>query len=137
MTEMLTTQAVQDAIGTAVAKAEELAVHVSVAVVDQGGALRGFLRMDEAPLASIEFARRKAYTAAAVRMSTADLFDLLSQPENTAMLIGFVAQPDVTVFGGGHPIQVDGRVIGAIGVGGAEDAAIDVEIAVAAAAVAV
>src|SRR6266436_10045125 len=60
----------------AVAKARELGVCENVAILDDGGNLKAFSRMDGAPLLSIEIAQNKAYTAL-FGVSTQDFFDFI------------------------------------------------------------
>jgi Uncharacterized protein, possibly involved in utilization of glycolate and propanediol len=103
----------------AVAKAKELGVAVNIAITDEAGHLKAFRRMDGAPLLSIGIAQRKAYSAAAFRMPTGDWYDLIK--DNPRLLHGIPHTPDLTIFGGGFPIEVDGEVIGAIGVSGASE----------------
>lgn len=90
----------------------------SVAVVDSGRNLVAFARMDGAPLASIDICIGKAYTARSLNMPTADL-DGLVQPGQPLFGIALAhhTTPLVT-FGGGIPIELDGEVVGAIGVAG-------------------
>ena len=45
----------------------EIQVPMAISVVDEGGNLIAFHRMDDSLLASIEFSQSKAYTAAALR----------------------------------------------------------------------
>ena len=53
----------QKMVDNAVAKAREIGVSENVAILDDGGNLKAFSRMDGAPLLSIEIAQNKAYTA--------------------------------------------------------------------------
>jgi len=108
-------------------KAEEIGVMQNIAVVDEGGNLTAFARMDGAWRGSIDIAINKAYTARAFDMSSADL-GKISQPGE--MCFGIHASNDlrVIIFGGGIPLQRGGKIVGAIGVsGGAVDQ--DVEVA--------
>ena len=58
----------------AVAKARELGVTENVAILDDGGNLKAFSRMDGAPIPTIEMAQNKAYTAL-FGLSTQDFFE--------------------------------------------------------------
>lgn len=113
----LTSTQVQKALAAGVAKAEAIHSPSSVAVVDAGRNLLGFLRMDNAPLASIEISQRKAYTARSLNMRTGDIMPLV-QPGAPlyGMDVGHV--PPLIVFGGGIPVERAGTVIGAVGVAG-------------------
>jgi len=95
---------------------------MAFAIVEPSGELVAFARMDDAPYASTQIAQQKARTAARLRVATADLEERV-QGGRVALL----SSDEVIAIGGGVPIVVDGRVIGAIGVSGAtaaQDAAI-------------
>ena len=81
--------------------------------------------MDNAILVSVEVAYKKAYTAAALKLNTADLTPLV-QPG--AMFYGLQSDPKYIVFGGGMLLKVDGKIVGAVGVSGGS-AQEDMEIA--------
>ncbi len=85
---------------------------VTIAVVDEGGALLGLERMDGAFPQSAEIAFRKAWTAAAVRLPTKTLEDMVKE---RPALVGFPGQVRVQ---GGLPIKVDADCVGAVGVSG-------------------
>jgi glc operon protein GlcG len=129
----VTSAAAQRAVTAAIAEAEELAVDVCIAVTDGGGHLLAMARMDRAPLLCIHIAQDKAYSVASFGgLPTSDWWRLLeSEP---ALLHGIVRTERVVVFGGGVPLVVDGRTVGAIGVSGGS-AEQDVRIAEAGAAV--
>ena len=57
-------------VTVALAKAAEIGVPMSVAVVDESGILKAFSRMDGAGVATVDIVQNKAYTAAAFRSST-------------------------------------------------------------------
>ncbi|GAB7389147.1 heme-binding protein [Bacillaceae bacterium] len=104
-------------IQAAVAKAQELQVSVNVAVVDDGGNLMAFLRMDGAPLMSGEIARNKAYTAVGFGIPTSAWYERIK--DKPAVLHGIVHTEHMVIFGGGLPIRMDGHLVGGIGVSGA------------------
>ena len=85
---------------------------VTIAVVDEGGALLGLERMDGAFPQSAEIAFRKAWTAAAVRLPTKALEDMVKE---RPALVGFPGQVRVQ---GGLPIKIDADCVGAVGVSG-------------------
>jgi uncharacterized protein GlcG (DUF336 family) len=89
-----------------------------VAVLDIGGNLKAFARMDDAQLISEEVAMRKAYTAAALPRSTRETAELAySNPERRPGGIAFL--PRVAVIQGGLPIMTASGVhIGGVGVSG-------------------
>jgi uncharacterized protein GlcG (DUF336 family) len=91
---------------------------VSAAVVDAGGHLVAFRRMDGAEFAGATIAIDKAYTAAGNRIATLDLRDLVAPGGDLA---GYYAAAGgrFIAFGGGVPLWHDGLVVGAVGVSGA------------------
>lgn len=90
---------------------------VSVAVVDNGGALKVLLRDNGASTMSISSGTRKAYTAANFGRSTQELATAVA--ENPALEGLRQIDPQVLILGGGLPIVVNDVVLGGIGVGGA------------------
>jgi uncharacterized protein GlcG (DUF336 family) len=117
MAKQTITQAAADALlDAAEAKARELGVNVAIAVVDEGGLLKAFRRMDNQNSAgTVEAVQAKAYTAAAFRTPTQTFAEQNSDP---ARLTSFAGLSRVTLLGGGYPIQASGTVVGGIGVGG-------------------
>ena len=115
----ITLAAAQQALAAGIAEAERIGVAVSVAVVDAGGILRAFARMDGAEIAGEVLAVDKAYTAAAQRTSTAEL-GALAQPGGELFGLQANGRGRYVMFGGGLPVSDgDGAVIGAVGVSGA------------------
>ncbi|MGH9734019.1 MAG: GlcG/HbpS family heme-binding protein [Candidatus Acidiferrales bacterium] len=98
-------------------KAEELHIKEDIALVDAGGNLKAFVRMDGAWLGSIDIAIRKARTARLFDMETAKI-GKMSQPGEPLYGIEF-SNGGLISFGGGIPLEDQaGTVIGAIGVSG-------------------
>ncbi|WP_134700657.1 heme-binding protein [Ammoniphilus sp. YIM 78166] len=100
----------------AVKRAEQLGIKINVAIVDEGGHLVHFRRMDQAPILSIEIAQNKAYTAIAFGLPTHEWYPLISK--EPALRDGIVHTPRLVIFGGGFPIKIVDEVIGGIGVSG-------------------
>ena len=119
----LCTAALEAATGRALA--------VSAAVVDDGGHLVSFARMDGAEIAGVVLAPDKAYTAVANSAATHELA-AVAQPGGPLFGLHAAAGGRFIVFGGGIPLRRDGRIVGAIGVSGAPDPADDVACAEAA-----
>lgn len=90
---------------------------VSVAVVDAGGHLVVFERMDGAEIAGPTLARDKAFTAVAHRVATDELTDLV-RPGAELAGMNSADGGRYIAFGGGLPLWDDDRVIGGIGVSG-------------------
>ncbi|MFG2636112.1 heme-binding protein [Streptomyces sp. NPDC048362] len=97
--------------------AEGAGVTVSVTVLDAGGHLLAFRRDDRAVLISGETSTRKAYTALQLNAPTADLVDAV-QPGGLFHTLPTALDRPLLFIAGGVPLHRDGRLIGAIGVGG-------------------
>src|SRR6266576_5524780 len=119
----------QKMVDAAVAKARELGVCENVAILDDGGNLKAFSRMDGAPFLCIEMAQNKAYTAL-LGVSTQDFFNFIQS--DPSLLAGIPTLSRMAAWGGGFPIKVDGEVVGAIGVSGAPTVQNDIDCAKAA-----
>jgi len=102
-------------------KARELKVAMSCAVIDSGDQLVAFERMDGADLAGITLARDKAFTALTNRMPTRDLAEMV-QPGTEFYGYDSVAGGRMIVFAGGMPLEIDGVLVGALGVSGGDSA---------------
>ena len=70
----ISSELAQKMVDAAAAKAREIGVSENVAILDDGGNLKAFGRMDGAPILAIEIAQNKAYTAL-FGLSTHDLFN--------------------------------------------------------------
>lgn len=99
------------------AKATEMDVKMDIAVVDAGGNLKAFARMDGAWLGSIDISIKKARTARYFDMPTGEI-GKLSQPGGPLYNIEH-SNGGLITFPGGLPIKnAQGDVVGAIGVSG-------------------
>ncbi|HEX6526896.1 MAG TPA: heme-binding protein [Streptosporangiaceae bacterium] len=113
----LTLQQAQSALDAALKKAAETGTLMDIAVVDAGGNLKAFARMDGAWLGSIDIALKKARTARLFDMNTGEI-GKLSQPGGPLYNIE-VSNGGLITFPGGVPLaDGDGVIIGAIGVSG-------------------
>ncbi|HEX4695422.1 heme-binding protein [Sphingomonas sp.] len=120
MPTTITTLSLGDArrlLAAAEAKAAQIEVPYNIAVVDAGGNLLAFARMDGAWLGSIDIAIHKAFTARAFDMPTGDLADM-AQSGEPLFGIQNTNHDRIVIFGGGIPIKVGDTVIGAIGASG-------------------
>ncbi|MGW6788798.1 GlcG/HbpS family heme-binding protein [Streptomyces chartreusis] len=113
----LTTQDADLLIAAAHQAAEAAGVNVSVTVLDAGGHLLAFRRDDRAVLIAGETSTRKAYTALQLNAPTADLVDAV-QPGGLFHTLPTALDRPLLFIAGGVPVHRDGRLIGAIGVGG-------------------
>src|SRR5271168_420897 len=116
----------QKMVDKAVAKAREIGVSENVAILDDGGNLKAFGRMDGAPIPTVEMAQNKAYTAL-LGVSTQEFFKFIQG--DPSLLAGVPSFARVAAWGGGFPIRVNGEVVGAIGVSGAPAVQNDVDCA--------
>lgn len=99
-------------------EARRRAVRVSAAVVDAGGNLVAFGRMDGAEIAGPTLAVDKAYTAVANSTSTSELA-VLAAPGGELFGLHANGNGRFVIFGGGIPVTDGAVIIGAIGVSGA------------------
>jgi uncharacterized protein GlcG (DUF336 family) len=107
----------QAVIQAAVAEARKRNWKVNIAVVDSGGNLVAFQRMDGAMLASIQIAEHKARAAATFRRPTKVFEDGI----NLMHLDYLLAFDGVIASRGGIPLIEQGAIIGAIGCSGGTD----------------
>ena len=107
----------QGTIDAAVAESKKRGWKMNVAVVDPGGHLVAFQRMDGAMLASIQIAEHKARAAATFRRETKVFEDGI----NLMHLNYLLAFDGVIASRGGIPLIETGSIIGAIGVSGGTD----------------
>jgi len=96
-------------------KAAQIGVPMFFSVVDKGARLILTHRMDEALLVSNVISKNKAYSAATVKLAT-DVLATVSQPGTS--LYGIQQVDGMIIFGGGYPLQYNGKVIGGVGVSG-------------------
>ena len=90
---------------------------MNIAVVDAGGNLVAFHRMDGAWLGSVDIAIKKAWTSRAFDIETKAL-GKLSQPGEDFYGIHVSNGGKVMIFAGGVPLKRNGVVVGAVGVSG-------------------
>ncbi|MBI4258556.1 MAG: heme-binding protein [Thaumarchaeota archaeon] len=95
-------------------KATEMSVEMDIAVVDEGGHLLGFYRMDKAKITSIDIAINKAFTAACSRRPTHE-YQAVAQPGAPAYGVNMSNQGRFMIVGGGLPITAGDEVVGGIG----------------------
>jgi uncharacterized protein GlcG (DUF336 family) len=113
----ITLQQALAVLDAALKRAAETGTLMDIAVVDAGGNLKAFARMDGAWLGSIDIAVKKARTARWFDMNTGEI-GKLSQPGGPLYNIE-VSNGGLISFPGGIPLAVgNGEVIGAIGVSG-------------------
>ena len=95
-------------------RAGEIGVPMCIAITDESGNLIAFRRMDGGKVTSISIAQDKAYTAAAARKATHD-YNKANVPGNLVYGIHTEVGGRLSTVGGGLPVEVDGVVVGGIG----------------------
>src|SRR6202047_2924187 len=115
---ILTLDIARKIVDGCLAKAQQTGWKMHIAVLDIGGNLKAFVRMDDAQLISEEVAMRKAYTAAALPRSTRETAELAyGNPERRPG--GIAVLPRGAVIHGGLPVMTGAGVhIGGVGVSG-------------------
>jgi uncharacterized protein GlcG (DUF336 family) len=111
-THALTAAGARAMLDAAQEKAQEIGVPQCLAVVDAGGRLLAFVRMDGARPASVEIAIAKA-TSAALRLRPTS--EEAGGDAAAGARLSLASGGLITNIGGGFPIVVDGRTIGGIG----------------------
>jgi glc operon protein GlcG len=129
----LTLEGAKAVLAAAERRAAEIGVPMNIAVVDDGGHLLAFSRMDGAKLSSVRIAITKAHGSAIRRLPTGpaggDSSNVL-----LSLSLAIASGANQTPLRGGLPILADGECIGAIGVSnGTEEQDVDVAKAGAAA----
>lgn len=123
--KQLTRDGAKLVVDAVVAEAKRLGTTGVVAVVDDGGNLMHLDRIDGTFAAGAMISYGKARTAAMFKRPTA-VFENIIKQGRTPM----VALNDFTPLQGGVPIEVDGHIVGAVGVSGAASAQQDEDLAV-------
>ena len=114
------------------AKAVSLGIPYNIAVVDAGGHLVAFVRQDGSLIGSIDLAIDKAVTARIFDKTTSELA-ALAQSGKPLFGIQESNAGKVVIFGGGLPIFIAGKIVGAVGTSAGT---VEQDIAVAEAAIA-
>src|SRR4029077_13009997 len=104
----ISSELAQKMVAAAVAKARELGVSENVAILDEGGNLKAFTRVDGAPILPIEIALKKAYTAL-IGVSTQEFFEFIRG--DPSLLAGIPTLDRVTEWGGGFSCKGDGAIV--------------------------
>ena len=126
-TPRLTLEGAQAVLAAAEKRAVEINVPMDIAVVDDGGHLMAFVRMDGAKLSSVKIAIAKARSSALRRQPSGPSRsgDQINAVLSLGLSIG--SQGEQIPLRGGLPLMVDGMCIGAIGISnGTEEQDIDV-----------
>ncbi len=130
----LTLEGARAVLGAAEHRAREIGVPMDIAVVDEGGHLVAFARMDGAKISSVQIAVTKAECSAIRRAPSGPAME--GDRLNVALSLGLAVASHARQIPirGGIPLVVEGHCVGAIGVSnGTEDQDTDVARAGAAA----
>ncbi len=127
--KVLTLEGAKKLAAAAAADAKQHGEGAAIAIVDDGGNLIYLERLDGTFAAGARISIGKARTAALFKKPTAAFEDIIRNGRTP-----MIALDDFTPLQGGVPIEVDGKVVGAIGVSGAASQQRDEEVAKAGAA---
>ncbi len=109
----ITLETAKKAAAAASAEARRNSFTMAIAVVDSGGALVYFEKIDGTQIASIDVALGKARSANAYKRPTKAFEDAVAGGRNAVLGL-----PHALPIEGGVPLLADGRIVGAIGVSG-------------------
>ncbi|MEZ9659921.1 MULTISPECIES: heme-binding protein [unclassified Vibrio] len=112
---MLNQKIAQQLVSNALDIAERNQQAIAVSVCDTHGELLAFTRMDNVSVQAGLLAQNKAYTSARDRQPSGNLG---AWARETGKDLSYWTDPKITGFKGGVPIELNGQVIGAIGVSG-------------------
>ena len=113
----ISSKSAEQVLKAAVEKSVQIGVPMNIAVLDDAGHLKAFVRMDGALLGSIEVAIKKAKSSALLGLNTEALFEFC-KPGGPAFGLENT-NGGLIVFAGGIPLRnPDGALLGAIGVSG-------------------
>ncbi|PZC45803.1 MAG: Uncharacterized conserved protein GlcG, DUF336 family [Chloroflexi bacterium] len=123
----ITLAASKKALEGAEAKARELGLNITTAVVDTGGVLVGLSRMDGARWMTVHIAVGKAKGSVAYSKPTSELAERAGRPVFQSLMI----HEGMLFAQGAVPIYAAGEVVGACGVSGGNTPQEDEDIAIA------
>jgi uncharacterized protein GlcG (DUF336 family) len=110
-TKVLSYEGAEKMLAAGIAKAKEIKVPQCISIVDTGGHLLAFARMDGAFAMSLQTSLMKAKTAASYGEPTGNIL------AGVDIKLAIATQGERVNLPGGLPVIIDGRVVGAIGVG--------------------
>ncbi|HSU88887.1 MAG TPA: heme-binding protein [Terriglobia bacterium] len=114
-TKYITLDDAKKAMTAAEAEARKNNWNVAIAILDAGGHLILFQRMDDTQIGSVNIAIGKAKTAVSFKRATKAMEDIIAGGR-----IAFLAVEGLTPLQGGLPVVVDDKVIGSVGVSGVQ-----------------
>jgi glc operon protein GlcG len=114
-TKYITLDDAKKGVAAAEAEARKNNWNVAIAILDAGGHLILFQRMDDTQIGSVNIAMGKAKTAVSFKRPTKAMEDIVAGGR-----LAFLAVDGITPVQGGLPVVVDGKVIGSVGVSGVQ-----------------
>ena len=111
--KVITLEAAKKMVTAGEAEARKNGWNVAITVVDAGGGLILFQKMDETQPGSIAVSQGKARTSALFKRPTKAMEEMIAGGKTA-----FLAIDGIVPIQGGLPVIADGKVIGAVGVGG-------------------
>lgn len=97
-------------------KSKQVGIDISFAICDENGLPRAYRRYGEALVLSVTLVPGKAYTSAVTQCKTKDVAACAVEGGTLPAIQS--NDPRITLVAGGYPLFVDGKIAGAIGVGG-------------------
>jgi glc operon protein GlcG len=114
-TKYITLDDAKKGLAAGEAEAKKNNWNVAIAILDAGGHLIAFQKMDDTQIGSVNIAIGKARTAVNFKRPTKAMEDIVAGGR-----IAFVAVEGILPIQGGLPVVVDGKVIGSVGVSGVQ-----------------
>jgi glc operon protein GlcG len=114
-TKYITLEDAKKALAAGEAEAKKNNWNVAIAILDAGGHLIAFQKMDDTQIGSVNIALGKARTAVNFKRPTKAMEDIIAGGR-----IAFVAVEGILPIQGGLPVVIDGKVIGSVGVSGVQ-----------------
>lgn len=117
---MITLEKAKKALEASEKKAQELGVKISTVVVDEHGSIVATSKLDGAIPISPRFAYAKAFTSANLGMPSEGL-EAYAAEGKPYFGVNTIFGGELTPIAGGLPVNIHGRIAGAVGVGGSMD----------------
>lgn len=118
--QVLTLQAAKKIAARAAEKAAELKVGGAIAVVDDGGNLIYLEKLEGTMPAAANIAIGKAATAAVFKRPTIKLENLIQDQRLAMLSLSEITNTPYVPLMGAYPIEVEGKIVGAVSMAGAE-----------------
>src|SRR6516165_1360959 len=113
------------AANAALTEAKKLNVAEAITIVDNAGRLVYFLKMDDLRQIGVDLSQGKARTSAFTKVPSKAYEDRVASGGVGVAALSY----GITTAAGGLPIMMNGKMIGAIGVGGGPNGVIDTQVA--------